>query len=69
VVAEDYLELVGERVLVSFHFTGSGKARGLDIARVHTSGATLFVIGDGRITRIVQYLDRDRALVDLGLQE
>src|SRR5450631_3831057 len=53
VVAEDYLELVGERVLVSFHLTGRGKASGLDIATVHTNGATLFVIVDGRITRVV----------------
>jgi ketosteroid isomerase-like protein len=69
VVADDYVELAGGRVLVSFHFTGRGKASGLDIARVHTNGATLFVIGDGRITRVVQYLDRDRALADLGLAE
>jgi ketosteroid isomerase-like protein len=69
VVADDYLELAGERVLVSFHLTGRGKASGLDIARVHTNGATLFVIGDGRITRVVQYLDRDRAVADLGLEE
>ena len=69
VVADDYLELAGERVLVSFRLTGRGKASGLDIARVHTNGATLFAIGDGRITRVVQYLDRDRALADLGLAE
>jgi ketosteroid isomerase-like protein len=69
VVADDYLELAGERVLVNFHFTGRGKASGLDIARVHTNGATLFVIADGRITRVVQYLDRHRARTDLGLEE
>jgi ketosteroid isomerase-like protein len=69
VVAEDYLELVGERVLVSFHLTGRGKASGLDIATVHTNGATLFVIVDGRITRVVQYFDRDRAIAELGLEE
>jgi len=69
VVADDYLEVPGERVLVSFHLTGSGRASGLDIARVHTNGATLFVIGDDRVTRVVQYLDRARALADLGLTE
>jgi ketosteroid isomerase-like protein len=69
VVTDDYVELARGRVLVSFHFTGRGKASGLDLASVHTNGATLFVIVDGRITRVVQYLDRDRALADLGLKD
>jgi ketosteroid isomerase-like protein len=69
VVADDFLELAGGRVLVGFHFTGSGKASGLDISRVHTNGATLFVVAAGRITRVVQYLDRGRALADLGLKD
>jgi ketosteroid isomerase-like protein len=69
VVADDYVELAGGRVLVSFHLTGRGKASGLDLASVHTNGATLFAVVDGRITRVVHYLDRDRALADLGLAE
>ena len=67
VVADDYLELDGGRVLVSFHFSGRGKASGVDMAKLHTNGATLFEVGDGQITKVVQYFDRDRALADLGL--
>ncbi len=67
VVADDYLDLAGDRVLVSFHCTGRGKASGVDLAQLHVNGATLFEVGDGKITRIVQYFDRDHALADLGL--
>ncbi len=67
VVADDYLDLAGDRVLVSFHCTGRGKASGVDLAQLHVRGATLFEVGDSKITRIVQYFDRDRALADLGL--
>lgn len=67
VVADDYLELAGDRVLVSFHCTGRGKASGVDLAQLQVNGATLFEVGDGKITRIVQYFDRDDALADLGL--
>ena len=67
VIADDYLELPGDRVLVSFHCTGRGKASGVDIAQLQVNGATLFEVGDGKITRIVQYFDRADALADLGL--
>ena len=67
VVADDYLELDGERVLVSFHFSGRGKASGVDMAKLQTNGTTLFEVGDGKITRVVHYFDRDHALADLGL--
>ena len=67
VVADDYLGLAGDRVLVSFHCTGRGKASGVDLAQLQVSGATLFELGDGKVTRIVQYFDRGDALVELGL--
>jgi ketosteroid isomerase-like protein len=67
VVADEYVDLPGDRVLVSFHCTGRGKASGVDIAELWVNGATLFEVGDGKITRIVQYFDRADALADLGL--
>jgi hypothetical protein len=67
VVADDYTELTGDRVLVSNHFVGRGKTSGIDIAQVHKNGATLFEVREGNVTRLVQYIDRDWALADLGL--
>ncbi len=67
VVADDFLDLSGERVLVSFHQTGRGKASGIDVEQLHSDGATLFECSEGRVTKISQYSDRDDALADLGL--
>jgi hypothetical protein len=33
-----------------------------------TLGASLFCIHGGKVTLLVNYLDRDRALTDLGLE-
>jgi ketosteroid isomerase-like protein len=69
--AEEYRELDDERILVLAHFSGHGKRSGLDLGQVTGSGrgAGLFHVRDGKVTRHVVYLDRDRALADLGLEE
>ena len=69
VTAHDYLEVDSERVLVPYHFTARGRASGLEMGQLDTQGATLFHLHGGRVTRIVQYFDRDRAFADLGLEE
>jgi ketosteroid isomerase-like protein len=69
VVGDDYLALPEDRVLVGFHCTGRGKASGVELTQLHVNGATLFAIDGGKVTRIVQYFDRTRALADLGVQE
>src|SRR5437879_1372707 len=64
---EEYRELDDERVLVLHHVSGSGKASGLELGQMRTNGAHLFQLRCGKVTRLVNYWDRDRALADLGL--
>ena len=66
--AEQYRELDDERVLVLVHVTGGrGKTSGLELREVRTDGASLFQVHNGKVTRFVNYWERDRALAELGL--
>ena len=67
--AHEYRELDDERILVLLGFRGHGKASGLDVEQLGTKGAEVFHLRDGKVTRLVLYWDRDRALADLGLEE
>jgi ketosteroid isomerase-like protein len=68
--ADEYRDLDRGRVLVLFHFSsGRGKVSGLEVEQMRTQGAYLFNLRDGRVTKLVGYWDRDRALADLGLKE
>jgi hypothetical protein len=58
---EDYRELDGERVLVLTRIFGRG------IGQLRSQGANLFHVYDEKVTRLVVYWDRERALADLGL--
>jgi ketosteroid isomerase-like protein len=69
VKADEYRDLHGGRVLVPFHFSARGRASGLEVGQIWTRGATLFQVSGGKVTRLVQYLDRERALEAAGLQE
>src|SRR5712691_7098278 len=62
-VADEVRELDDERVLVFSHLSGRGKTSGLEVGQ---KGAELFHIRDGKVTRLVTYWDRKRALADLG---
>jgi ketosteroid isomerase-like protein len=68
-VVDEYRQLDDERVLVLLHVSGRGKTSGLDLRQMRTQAATLWHVDDGKVTRLVAYLDRDRALADLGLKE
>jgi ketosteroid isomerase-like protein len=65
--ADEYRHLDDERVLVLAHWSGRGKTSRLELEQILTRGANLFHVRDGRVTRLVLYSDRERALADLGL--
>jgi ketosteroid isomerase-like protein len=62
-------ELDGERVLGLAHFNARGKGSGVEVGERLTKAAVLFHLRGGKVSRLVVYLDRDRALADLGLKE
>jgi ketosteroid isomerase-like protein len=63
----EYRELDDERVLVLIKLSGRGKSSGLEVEQMRAEGANLFHIRNGKVTRLVLYWNRDRALADLGL--
>ena len=69
VEAGEYRELDGGRVLVLVHAYGRCKTSGLELGQVQAKGAGLFHFRGGKVTRYVIYLDRERALRELGLWE
>jgi ketosteroid isomerase-like protein len=64
---EEYRELDGERVLVLVRLSGRGKASGLELIEMQATAASLIHVRGGKVTRFVIYLERERALADLGL--
>jgi ketosteroid isomerase-like protein len=64
--AEEYRVLDKERVLAFVHNRGRGKVSGMEVDQMRT-GANLFHLRDGKVTRMVIYWSCDRALADLGL--
>jgi|SRR5947209_14716799 len=67
--ADKYRELDRQRVLVFIQASGRGKTSGLAFGQMGTAGASLFHISDGKVTKLVNYWDHNRALADLGLKE
>ena len=65
---EEYRALDDKRVLVLVHRSGRGKTSGMDLGQLGSKGASLFEVRDRKVTRIVAYWDRGRALADLGLE-
>jgi ketosteroid isomerase-like protein len=62
---EEYLVLDSERILVLVRNSGRGRTSGLELES--RSVANLVHLRDGKVTKIVVYLDREQALADLGL--
>jgi ketosteroid isomerase-like protein len=68
ICAEEYRTLDDERVLVLGRLSGRGKTSGIELGELHARGAGVIHVRDGKVTKIVSYYDRDRALADLGLE-
>ena len=66
--ADEYRSLGSESVIVLDHYSGQGKTSGLDLGQIQARGAWVFQIRDGKVVRMARYLDRDRALAELGLE-
>jgi ketosteroid isomerase-like protein len=65
---DEYREVDDKRVLVWDHMSGRGKRSQMDSAHLSAGAANLFHIEHGKVTRVVTYYSRDRALADLGLE-
>ena len=69
VEADEYRALDDERVLALVHFSERGKTSGLAVGDIQMTGANLFHVRGGKVTRLVLYWDRERAFADFGLGE
>ena len=69
VEAREFRELDDERVLVALTARGRGKTSGLDLGETRGGwrSANVFHVRGGKVTRLLSYFDRDRALADVGL--
>ncbi|HEY4426810.1 MAG TPA: hypothetical protein VGN08_01240 [Solirubrobacteraceae bacterium] len=55
-------------MLVFHHRTGRGNTSGMELGEMRTGGANLLHVRDGKVTKMVIYFHRDRALADLDLR-
>ena len=69
VEAEEFRELGDTQVLVLVRARGIAKTSGIDLDQIGGERTALLVsLRDRKVTRLVAYFDRDRALADLGLE-
>ena len=64
---EELIVVDATRILVFVHNSGRGRTSGFEMEQ--RSVANFFEIHAGKVTRLVLYWDRERALADLGLAE
>jgi hypothetical protein len=67
--AEEYRELADGGILAFTTFGGRGHASGIELPRGLARGASVMYVRDARVTKVVLYMNRDRALADLELEE
>jgi hypothetical protein len=66
--ADQYRELDAERVLVLLDVVGGrGKTSGMELERMGETGANLFHVRGGKVTKFIVYFDAERALADFSV--
>jgi hypothetical protein len=69
-VGDGYRELNPERVLVLVHASaGQGNTSSVELGHYGGGGVLVFSVRADKVTRLVTYFNRDRALADLGLEK
>lgn len=68
-VGEEFRDIDDGRVLVLHHFRARGKKSGLDLEHLRGEGAAIFQLRGGKVTRLVHYYERTRALEAVGLSK
>jgi ketosteroid isomerase-like protein len=64
---EEFREIDDGRILVLLHNSGRGRESGIELEEISAKSANVFTIREGRVTKLVLYWDRDRAIEDLDL--
>lgn len=67
IVPDEYRELDGETVLALDSRHGRDKTSGVELPQVQSLGAHLFRIQHGKVVKLINYSDRQRALAEVGL--
>ena len=60
------LKDAGDQVLAVLREREVGRASGVRVEATHVA---VWTLADGKVARLINYYDRDRALADLGLEE
>jgi ketosteroid isomerase-like protein len=68
-VPEEIREIDDDRVLVLLKNEGRGKGSGIDLGEISVKSANVFTVHHGKVTRLVLYWDREKAIKDLGLMK
>ena len=66
---DEYREIDGDRVLMLHSWSGRGKTSGLELGQMRAKAASLFHVRSAKVSRLVIYFDRERAIADLDLSD
>jgi ketosteroid isomerase-like protein len=65
-IPEAFHELDDGRILVFLRNEGRGRSSGIDVQEISVESANLFELRDGKVTKLVLYWERRRALDEVG---